>query len=205
MDQFLRYCHLKNYPANALIIRTGDSSNELFYLMEGSISVSIHEEAHDIVLAYLHEGDFFGEIGMFDEQHQRSAQVRSRTKCRVARINYNRLRELLNDSPEILFEMLSQLATRLRDTSRQVGHLAFLDVAGRVASALMSICREPDAVTDTEGVRIRITRQELARIAGCSREAVGRVLKDLETQGLLTSSGRNILVHHGALPRNWQK
>jgi CRP/FNR family cyclic AMP-dependent transcriptional regulator len=49
-------------------------------------------------------------------------------------------------------------------------------------------------MTHPDGMQIRITRQELGRIVGCSREMVGRVLKTLEEQDLITASGKTIVV-----------
>jgi CRP/FNR family cyclic AMP-dependent transcriptional regulator len=86
------------------------------------------------------------------------------------------------------------MALRLRKTSQKVGDLAFMDVTGRVARTLMDLCKEPDAMTHPDGMQIRITRQELGRIVGCSREMVGRVLKSLEEQNLISASGKTIVV-----------
>lgn len=195
LTQFLAHCHRRTYPAKTVLINAGDYSDELYYLIRGSVSVLIEdEEGREIVLAYLNEGDIFGEIGMFDENHQRSAWVRTRTKCEIAQISYERLRNIGSEFPDILFWMLSQLAIRLRNTSRKVGDLAFTDVAGRVARALLDLCGQPDAMTHPDGMQIRITRQELSRIAGCSREMVGRVLKNLEEQKLISAAGKTIVV-----------
>ena len=196
LERFLQLCDRRVYPAKTVIISEGAHSEELYYLIKGSVTVSMKdEEGREIILAYLNDGDFFGEIGMFDETHTRSAMVRARAKCEVARISYDKLRRLSSEFPEILFDMLSQMALRLRNTSRKVGDLAFTDVAGRVARALLDLCKQPDAMTHPDGMQIRITRQELSRIAGCSREMVGRVLKTLEEQHLIAVAGRNIVVH----------
>ena len=195
LDRFLENCHRRTYPAKSTIINAGDLSEELYYLKSGSVSVVIEDDdGHEIILAYLNAGDFFGEIGMFDENRERSAWVRTRTKCEVASIRYDRLRALASDFPEVLFAMLSQMALRLRNTSRKVGDLAFTDVSGRVARTLLDLCQQPDAMTHPDGMQIKITRQELGRIAGCSREMVGRVLKNLEEQHLITASGKTIVV-----------
>ncbi len=195
LGHFLEHCHRHNYPAKTVIINAGDISHELYYLVKGSVSVLMEdEEGHEVVLAYLNEGDFFGEIGMFDEQHERSAWVRTRTKCEVAQMSYDRLRNMATEFPEVLFSMLSQLALRLRNTSRKVGDLVFMDVSGRVARTLLDLCKQPDAMTHPDGMQIRITRQELGRIAGCSREMVGRVLKDMEEQNLITASGKTMVI-----------
>ena len=69
-----------------------------------------------------------------------------------------------------------------------------MDVTGRVARALLDLSKEPDAMTHPDGMQIRITRQELGRIVGCSREMVGRVLKNMEEQGLIDVAGKTIVV-----------
>lgn len=195
MKRFLEHCHRRTYPAKTAIIHAGDHSEELYYLCKGSVSVVREgEDGNEIVLAYLNEGDFFGEIGLFDEQQVRSALVRARTKCEVAHISYDRLRANSAEFTDVLFSLLSQLALRLRNTSQKVSDLAFTDVSGRVARTLLDLCKQPDAMTHPDGMQIRITRQELGRIAGCSREMVGRVLKNLEEQHLITASGKTMVV-----------
>ncbi len=76
-----------------------------------------------------------------------------------------------------------------------MGHLAFLDVTGRIARTLLELCDEPDAMTHPDGMQIRITRQEIGRIVGCSREMAGRVLKNMEEQGLIHVKGKTIVVY----------
>jgi CRP/FNR family cyclic AMP-dependent transcriptional regulator len=72
--------------------------------------------------------------------------------------------------------------------------LAFLDVTGRVARTLLDLCKEPDAMTHPDGMQIKITRQEIGRIVDCSREMVGRVLKDLEERELVSVAGKTMVV-----------
>ena len=86
------------------------------------------------------------------------------------------------------------MATRLINTTRKVGDLAFLDVTGRVARTLLDLTKQPDAMTHPDGMQIKITRQEIGRIVGCSREMVGRVLKDLEEKGLVNVKGKTMVV-----------
>jgi CRP/FNR family cyclic AMP-dependent transcriptional regulator len=59
---------------------------------------------------------------------------------------------------------------------------------------LLDLCKEPDAIAHPDGIQIRITRQEISRIVGCSREMAGRVLKELEDKGLITAHGKTIVV-----------
>ncbi|HHH45417.1 MAG TPA: cAMP-activated global transcriptional regulator CRP [Thiotrichales bacterium] len=195
IDRFLEHCHRRRYPAKSVIIYAGDAPDALYYIVSGSVSVLIEDEnGHEIVLAYLNKGDFFGEMGLFGEDTTRSAWVRTRTECELAEISYAKFRQLAKEDPEILFALATQMAARLRTTSRKVSDLAFLDVTGRVARTLLDLCKQPDAMTHPDGMQIRITRQEIGRIVGCSREMVGRVLKNLEEQGLITARGKTIVV-----------
>lgn len=195
IERFLEHCHRKMYPSKQLIIREGDPSRDLYYIISGSVSVQVEDaKGREIVLAYLNPGDFFGELGLFDETNKRSAFVRAKEKCEIAQISYERLKKLNVVFPDLLLDIASQLAIRLRKTSRKVSDLALTDVKGRVARALLDLCKEPDAMTHPEGMMVRITRQELGRIVGCSREMVGRVLKDLEEDLLISVSGKSIVV-----------
>jgi hypothetical protein len=109
-------------------------------------------------------------------------------------MTYPRFRQIAAESPGLIFELATQLATRLDRTNRKLGDLAFVDVTGRVAHAIMDLCGEPDAMTHPEGMQIKVSRQELSRLVGCSREMAGRVLKVLEEQGLLRATGKTIVV-----------
>jgi CRP/FNR family cyclic AMP-dependent transcriptional regulator len=132
-------------------------------------------------------------MGLFD-QEERSAWIRTKTECEVGEISYAKFIELTNQRPEFMFAVSKQIVQRLRDTTRKVGDLAFLDATGRVARTLLNLCTEPDAMTHPDGMQIKITRQEIGRIVGCSREMVGRVLKDLEQRGLVSIAGKTMVV-----------
>ena len=195
IEDFLAHCHRRRYPAKSTIIYAGDRCESLYFIMRGSVTVLIEDdEGREMIVAYLNDGDFFGEMGLFD-QDTRSAWVRTKTECEVAEISYSKFQELSRQHPEFLFSLATQMAGRLRNTTRKVGDLAFLDVTGRVARTLLDLCNEPDAMTHPEGMQIKITRQEIGRIVGCSREMVGRVLKTLEEQGLVSVKGKTMVVY----------
>ena len=196
LDRFFEHCQRRTYADGDVIISAGDYSSELFYLLSGSVVVQYEDrDGHEIILAYLHDGDFFGEIGMFDERHERSAWVRARGVTEVAHLSYEALRELTRDEPNLVFEMLAQLAVRVRNTSRKASDLAFTDVAGRVARVLIDLTSQPDAVPHADGTRLTVTRQELSRLAGCSREMVSRVLRVLEERHIVGLEGRSLIVY----------
>lgn len=201
--RFLSFCHTKRYPHRQEIIKPGDAGDTLYYIIEGSVAITMQEETDDgrreIVLAYMNRGEYIGEIGIFIGEMTRSVSVVTRTPCQLAEIKHAKFKQLLTTelkphATELLFALGEQLSERLLQTSRKVSHLAYLDVTGRIARALMDLCQEPDAMTHPDGMQIRVTRQELGRIVGCSREMAGRVLKVLEEQKLLTAKGKTIVV-----------
>jgi cAMP-binding proteins - catabolite gene activator and regulatory subunit of cAMP-dependent protein kinases len=79
---------------------------------------------------------------------------------------------LREECPKILFTIGAQLTNRLLRTSRQVSRMAFMDVTNRISRTLLDLCQEPDSMTHPDGTQIRISRQEVSRIVGCSREMV---------------------------------
>ena len=200
LDAFLHLCHVRSYPAKLTIVRPGDVGDKLLFVVDGSVSVSAEDDdGHELILAYLNKHDFVGEIGVFKNAEKRSAFVKTRTSCKMAEIGYDRFKALLHSelhehAVEILTVLGEQLSTRLLITSRKYRDLAFMDVEGRIARTLLDLTKEPDAITHPDGMQLHITRQEIGRIVGCSREMAGRVLKELEDKGLITAHGKTIVV-----------
>ncbi|PCI46978.1 MAG: cAMP-activated global transcriptional regulator CRP [Moraxellaceae bacterium] len=195
IESFLSQCHRRKYPSKSTLLYAGDDSDALYYIIKGSVTVLIEDDdGREMIMAYLNAGDFFGEMGLFEEELGRSAWIRAKTECEVAEINYAKFRQIADQDSEMLYAVGAQMARRLRATTRKVGDLAFVDVTGRVARTLLDLSTQPDAITHPDGMQIKITRQEIGRIVGCSREMVGRVLKTLEEQGLVSAKGKTMVV-----------
>ena len=198
VENFLRHCQRKSYKAKGMVLQQGAASDTLYLILDGSVSVMVEDESepgHMLVVAYLNPGDFVGEMGLFDDEEQvRSAMVVAKTQCEVAEISYERFHQIRTQFPDMLYAVSRQLGSRLRQTTRKLSDLAFVDVSGRIAHTLLDLCKEPDAMTHPDGMQIKITRQELGKIVGCSREMAGRVLKSLEEQGLIGVKGKTIVV-----------
>lgn len=195
LERFLNHCHRKHYPAKKNIIHEGDQPHSLYYIIKGSVSVMAeNDDGAEIILAFLNSGDFFGEAGLFKEDLDRSAMIVARTACEIAEISYVQFRKLVAEDPEILFMLSGQIFDRLIKTSQKVRDLIFLDVSGRIARTLLELSHQPDAMTHPDGMQIKITRQDIAKIVGCSREMAGRVLKELEEDDLISAHGKTIVV-----------
>ncbi|PID51378.1 MAG: cAMP-activated global transcriptional regulator CRP [Pasteurellales bacterium] len=197
VDWFLSHCHIHRYPSKTSLIHVGETAETLYYIISGSVSVFVKDEdGKEMILSNLGENEFLGEISLFDEgESKRTASVKTRTSCEIAEISYTKFKQLIYINPDILMYLSAQMARRLRQTSMQASNLAFLDVAGRIAQTLMNLTKQPDAMTHPDGMQIKITRQEIGQMVGCSRETVGRILKMLEDKGLISAHGKTVVVY----------
>lgn len=201
IERFLAHCHRRRYPPRTDVFRPGDQAGTLYYVMTGSVSIITEEDdGRELVLGYFGTGEFVGEMGLFIETETREVILRTRTQCELAEISYERLYQLFDgtlsgDAINIVYAMGAQLSRRLLDTSRKAGRLAFLDVTDRIIRTLFDLAQEPDAMSHPDGTQLRVSRQELAKIVGCSREMAGRVLKKLQVDGKLHARGKTVVVY----------
>ncbi|EPZ1049665.1 cAMP-activated global transcriptional regulator CRP [Acinetobacter baumannii] len=196
----LKRAHINRYPKRTTIVDAGTESKSLYLILKGSVSIILREDdEREIVVAYLNPGDFLGEMGLFEPNPQRTAEVRTRDVCEIAEISYDNFHELSKQYPDLSYAVFAQLVRRLKNTTRKMTDLAFIDVSGRIARCLIDLSSQPEAMILPNGRQIRITRQEIGRIVGCSREMVGRVLKTLEDQGMIQTDGKAILIFDTSL------
>ncbi len=197
LERFLEHCHMRSYSKGDRIISPGLSSDSLFCIKTGQVTVIIEasETSHqEMVMRYLGRGEVFGEMGLFETNPVRSALVRAKVDCEIGEMSYSAFRQYAAQDIEMLFYIGAQLVERLQATTKRVGDLAFMDASGRIAAAILDMCKHIDAIALPEGSMIRVTRQELAKVVGCSREMVGRILKTFEDDGLISCQGKNIIV-----------
>ncbi len=200
IERFLAHCHRRRYPPRSDVFRPGDPAGTLYFVINGSVSIITEEDdGRELILGYFGRGEMVGEMGLFIESDVREVILRTRTQCELAEISYERLYQLFegplaNDATAIIYAIGAQLSRRLLDTSRKAGRLAFLDVTDRITRTLHDLTREPEAMSHPQGTQLRISRQELARLVGCSREMAGRVLKKLQADGKLTARGKTIVL-----------
>ena len=200
IDRFLGHSHRRRYPTRTNVFRPGDAAGTLYYVISGSVSIIAEEdEERELVLGYYGTGEFVGEMGLFIESDKREVILRTRTPCELAEISYERLQALLaaqaNDATRLLYSIGAQISQRLLHTSRKAGRLAFLDVSDRIYRTLFDLAKEPDAMSHPQGTQLRVSRQELARLVGCSREMAGRVLKKLQADGKLHARGKTVVLY----------
>ncbi|MBN8799259.1 MAG: cAMP-activated global transcriptional regulator CRP [Stenotrophomonas nitritireducens] len=201
IDRFLAHSHRRRYPTRTDVFRPGDPAGTMYYVVSGSVSIIAEEdEDRELVLGYFGAGEFVGDMGLFIESDKREVILRTRTPCELAEISYERLHQLFlgplsSDAPKLLYAIGSQISRRLLHTSRKASRLAFLDVTDRIVRTLHDLAREPESMSHPQGTQLRVSRQEIARLVGCSREMAGRVLKKLQADGILHARGKTIVLY----------
>ena len=165
------------------IVEQGKKSNYLSIILTGRARVvTTDTRGREVILATLHPGDYVGEMSLIDDEpHSATVQAEVQTDALIlGRVEFARC---LPENGSMAYAVLKGLVQRLRHADRKIESLALMDVYGRVARALLEF-----AATGGDGnavIRDKVSRQDLAKMVGASREMVSRVMKDLEERGFI--------------------
>ena len=173
----------QRYKRGEVLVEQGQKSNALAILLTGRARVvSADSRGREVILATLGPGDYIGEMSIIDNEPH-SATVRAEVQTDVLLLGRADFARCLAENASMSLVVMRGLVKRLRHADRKIESLALLDVYGRVAHALLEF-----AVQDAQGqwiIREKISRQDLAKMVGASREMVSRVMKDLEERGFI--------------------
>ena len=181
----------KRVERGAFVVRSGENTDSLYVLLAGRAKVTnVDEEGREIILAWLGPGEFFGEMGLIDGS-PRSADVVALEPCELLVLGKADFQRCLAENFPVALKMMMILVRRLREADRKIESLALLDVYGRIARLLL----EMSVVEDGRRlVRKKISKQDMARMIGASREMVSKVMRDLELSGYIAYEGTTILI-----------
>ena len=173
----------RRFKRGEVVVEQGHKSNTLFILLTGRARViTADKRGREVILATLQPGDCVGEMSLIDNQSH-SATVRAEVQTDMLALGRAEFARCLPENSSMAYAIMKGLVQRLRQADRKIESLALMDVYGRVARALLEF-----AQPDRDGhltVRDRISRQDIAKMVGASREMVSRVMKDLEERGFV--------------------
>jgi CRP/FNR family cyclic AMP-dependent transcriptional regulator len=173
----------RRFKRGEVVVEQGHKSNTLFILLTGRARViTADKRGREVILATLQPGDYVGEMSLIDNQSH-SATVRAEVQTDMLSLGRAEFARCLPENSSMAYAIMKGLVQRLRQADRKIESLALMDVYGRVARALLEF-----AQPDRDGhltVRDRISRQDIAKMVGASREMVSRVMKDLEERGFV--------------------
>ena len=185
----------RRFEKDQAVFYEQDSGDVCFILGSGKVKVTIvSPEGKEIILSMLEDGDFFGEMALFDNS-PRSATIVAVEPSEVWQIRRSEFLGLLAENPAIARKVMAELSARLRRANVKIESLAHMDVNGRLARYLMTLARD-------EGKRVaggylsfsRPTHQEIANTIGTARETVSRLLHDLAERGVIVIEGKTVYV-----------
>jgi CRP/FNR family transcriptional regulator, cyclic AMP receptor protein len=181
----------KSVTRSTMVMAAGDATDSLYIVLSGRLKVMMSDaEGKEVILAILGPGEFFGEMGLIDDE-PRSASVVALEACELLGITKRDFKKALADNFEMTMAVMRGLVRRLREADRKIGSLALLDVYGRVARLLLDMA---ETIDGEKIVTKRLPKQDIAKMIGASREMVSRVMKDLQMGGYIEMRGSNIVL-----------
>src|SRR5450759_3487106 len=186
----------KSLGRTAKIIGAGDPPDSLYIIIDGRVKVLMSDEqGREVILSLLGPGEFFGEMGLLDDS-PRSASVVTQEPCELLSISKTDFKRSLAENFDLSLTVMRGLVKRLREADRKIGSLALMDVYGRVARLLLEMAEDVDG---EKVVVKKLSKQDIAKMVGASREMVSRVMKDLQLGGYFEVRGRSIVLRDNIL------
>ncbi|MCL2523701.1 MAG: Crp/Fnr family transcriptional regulator [Betaproteobacteria bacterium] len=191
LEKLSQVCGRRRVERGVFVVRAAEVADSLYILLTGRAKVIItDEEGREIILAWLGPGEAIGEMCMVDGSPC-SASVIASEPCEVLVLGKSAFQRCLRDNFPVAQKLMQILVRRLREADRKIESLALLDVYGRVARLLLELSVEegPRRV-----VKKKISKQDMARMIGASREMVSKVMRDLELSGYIASEGDQVVI-----------
>lgn len=191
LEPVAKVANMRRVPRGSIVVRAGDKTDFVYLVLSGSLKVLVSdEEGREVILSMLGPGELFGELGVLDD-NPRSATVVTVVPSDLIVIAKSDFKRVLQENFEVSMFIMRNLVARLRTADRKIESLALMDVYGRVARLLLEMA---DDVNGEKVVNRKISKQDIAKMIGASREMVSRVMKDLHLQGLIEETNGKILL-----------
>lgn len=193
--EFLARAHTLSVTRKQSVIAEGTESSDVYLIVAGRLQFSLVSPAgREVVLREMGPHELFGELSAIDGG-VRSTNVTALEDGKLAHLSAAEFTQFLIDTPQAGLWIARQLAKRIRSLTDRAFELATLPVASRVQAEVLRIVREAcEPGEDAVLVQPMPTHADLAARIGTSREAVSRELGLLAQEGVLTQSGRKLLV-----------
>jgi len=196
LESIIQVAHSRRYGKDNVILIEEEAGQTLFIVVTGQVKISrISEDGREVILAVLAEGDFFGELSLLDGQ-ARSANVTVMKDSEMMLIHRDDFLALLKSFPQIAINLLRELASRMRKSDAQIKSLSLKNATGKVTATLLRLA-EDIGVADEKRLIIHSlpTQQDLANMAGTSRETISRVIQKLVNDKIVHKDGNKMIIY----------
>lgn len=188
-----------SFPRGHRVFNEGDLGDTLYIITSGRAKIGCTSpDGRESLLTLMGPSDMFGELAIFDPG-PRTSSVTALTALHAVMMDRDALRFWIAERPEIAEQLLRVLARRLRRTNDALSDLIFTDVPGRVAKQLLDLARR-FGVQQEGSLRVDhgLTQEEIAQLAGSSRETINKALADFVQRGWIEQRGRTTIIHDPA-------
>ncbi|MBC8163975.1 MAG: Crp/Fnr family transcriptional regulator [Roseiflexaceae bacterium] len=176
------------------IFHQGSAGSVFYMLLIGQVRVfTTSASGVELAVTMLRAGDFFGELALLDGQ-PRSASVAAMSPVTALLLQRSVFLAALNAHPPIAVALLEAMAARLRQSTSHADMLSSASAAQRVALQLLVLARHSSQQLGGRQIDLRLTQDDLASLAGTTRETVNRVLAALRDRGLIEIARARVTV-----------
>lgn len=181
----------RSFKRGECVVEQGKKNNALYVMLTGRARVVMTDgQGKEVILATLRTGDCIGEMSMIDNEPH-SATVLTEQQSDMLVLGREDFSRCLVANASIADAVMRGLVRRLRQADQKIGSLALTSVYRRVADLLVE-----SAVPEAHGQLLtqeKMSRQDIAKMVGASREMVSRVMKDFEDQGFIETLDSGVL------------
>jgi CRP-like cAMP-binding protein len=195
LDNIKTLCQTRKYPKNSMIILEEEMGDVVFIVMSGTVKITrVNDEGKEVILAMLGSGEVFGEMAILDGE-SRSANALAQENCEVVTINREEFLNIIKTNNKVALNLMTELAVRLRKSDQQIEALSLDDAEHRIGVSILNLAEEMGVIRKgAVTVENLPYQQDIANMAGTSRETVSRVMKIFEDRGLITKTGHKLSI-----------
>lgn len=185
----------RRFKAKDTIFTPGDPDDQLYFVLEGAVRLyKIYGDYKEATLALLREGGVFGKLSLVEGRWQ-DVFAEAVTDVRVAGVQKSTLTEVVKRRPEFAMKLFSSFSERLRQSDELIESLLHREVSTRLATLLLNLGdrfgEDNHAGTILD---VRLTHQDLANMIASTREAVSKVMSELQREGVIEVQSRKIVL-----------
>lgn len=185
----------KNFNKDSVILFQNQSDSALIIVLSGKLRLTkMSNEGNEVTLDILKESDFWGDTAILDGKPP-SVNIVAEENSEVYIITRTDLMNLFKSKPEYSIAVLNDLTKQLRASSLKIKSLSLKAAEGKVASVLIQLVDEYGIVKEGAIEIERLpTQQELANMAGTSRETISRTIHSFSKKGLIEIEGQKLRI-----------
>ncbi|MDR6301567.1 response regulator [Mesonia maritima] len=182
---------ISTYKKGEIIYKEGDHSNFIYLILKGVVKTHQMDENGKELITTLYKADEFLGFTSFNENipYQESATAVEKTE--LAGISKQTLKGILEENKKVSLELMNVLTDNLSEIKQQLLQMAYSSVKRKTAQTILQFV---EVLDKKPSENIKISRSDLASVAGIATESLIRTLSSFKKEGLLEIEGRNIKV-----------